>query len=247
MAILNSTSNPAFSRYFWGRPKYKSSSNRMSIGGILIKSVLGLSIATAVAAYIWKLYYDGADVQWFLYGGMIGAIVVSAIISFRPYSARHLVLLYAIAKGCFLGAISVYAHKKFPDLPFRAVAITFVTFFVMFFLYKTRIIRVTRQFRSIIISASISIFIIYFISWIIGFFGATQPILWGTSWFAIIFNVVAAIIASLALLLDFDYIERQVGRAPKWKEWLATWGLLVTLIWLYVEVLRLMRKLAIRF
>ena len=86
----------------------------------------------------------------------------------------------------------------------------------------------------------------YLISWILSFFGIKTYIR-GTSWFAIIFNILAAIVASFALLLDFDYIERYKNKAPKYKEWLATWGLLATLIWLYVEVLRLMQKLAIRF
>jgi uncharacterized YccA/Bax inhibitor family protein len=88
--------------------------------------------------------------------------------------------------------------------------------------------------------------VVYLISFILGFFGIKSYI-WGTSWLAIVFNILAAIVASFALLLDFDYIERFKNKAPKYKEWLATWGLLATLIWLYVEVLRLMQKLAIRF
>jgi uncharacterized YccA/Bax inhibitor family protein len=87
---------------------------------------------------------------------------------------------------------------------------------------------------------------VYLITWILSFFGIKTYIR-GTSWFAIIFNVLAAIFASLALLLDFDYIEKHKNRAPKQREWLATWGLLVTLVWLYVEILRFMKKLAIRF
>jgi uncharacterized YccA/Bax inhibitor family protein len=245
MAILNSTSNPAFTSYFWKRKT--SSSKKMTVNGIIAKSLSGLLIVTATTAYIWKLFYNGTDVQWFLYGGMIAAVIFSVIISYKPYTARWVVLLYAVAKGCFLGAISVYAHKKFPELPFRAVAITFVTFFVMLGLYKLRIIKVTQQFKSVIITASATIFSIYFISWIFYFFKIDFPLVWGTSWFAILFNVIAAIVASLALLLDFDYIERQLGSAPKWKEWLATWGLLVTLIWLYIEVLRLLKKLAYKF
>jgi len=86
----------------------------------------------------------------------------------------------------------------------------------------------------------------YIISWILSFFGI-KSFLWGTSSIAIIFNVIAAIVASFTLLLDFDYIERHKNKAPKQKEWVATWGLLVSLVWLYVETLKLMRKLAIRF
>jgi len=91
-----------------------------------------------------------------------------------------------------------------------------------------------------------SIFMVYIISWILSFSGI-KSFVWGTSWFAIIFNIVAIIFASLSLLLDFDFIERHKNKSPKYKEWIATWGLLVTIIWLYVEILRLMRKFAIRF
>ena len=121
-----------------------------------------------------------------------------------------------------------------------------ITFVVMLMLYQTRIIVVTKQLRSVIITAATSIFMIYIISWILGFFGI-KVFIWGTSWPAIIFNILAAIFASLTFLLDFDFIERHKNKSPKYKEWLATWGLLVSLVWLYVEVLRLMKKLAIRF
>jgi uncharacterized YccA/Bax inhibitor family protein len=177
---------------------------------------------------------------------MISAIVISIVISVRKEWAKFLVPLYAIAKGFFLGGISSYAHAKFPNLPFQAIGVTIVTFFVMLSLYQTRIIVVTKKLRSVIITACASIFMVYLISWILSFFGI-KTFIWGTSWVAIIFNVLAAIFASLALLLDFDYIEKHKNKAPKEKEWLATWGLLVTLVWLYVEILRFMKKLAIRF
>lgn len=113
-------------------------------------------------------------------------------------------------------------------------------------LYQTRVIIVTKKLKSIIIAAATSIFAIYIISWILGFFGI-KIFTWGTSWPAIIFNILAVIFAALSFLLDFDFIERYKNKAPKYKEWMATWGLLVTLVWLYIEILRLMRKLAIRF
>jgi uncharacterized YccA/Bax inhibitor family protein len=151
-----------------------------------------------------------------------------------------------VAKGIFLGGFSSYAHNNFPELPYQAIGVTIVTFVVMLVLYQLRIIVVTKKLRSVIITATISIMVVYLISFILGFFGIKSYI-WGTSWLAIVFNILAAIVASFALLLDFDYIERYKNKAPKYKEWLATWGLLATLIWLYVEVLRLMQKLAIRF
>jgi len=117
---------------------------------------------------------------------------------------------------------------------------------VVLFLYQTRLIVVTNKVKSVIITVCTTLFVVYFISWILSFFGI-KSFIWGTSWLAIGFNIFAAIFAALSLLLDFDYIERQKNKVSKYKEWMATWGLLVTLIWLYVEILRLMKKLAIRF
>ena len=117
----------------------------------------------------------------------------------------------------------------------------------MLILYKARIISVTKRFRSVVITAAITIFFIYILHWILTFFGIHLPFIWGTSWTAIVFNCIAVIVASFSLLLDFDFIDRKLGSAPKYYEWVATWGILVTLIWLYIEVLRLMKKLAIRF
>ena len=241
---LDKTSNPAFSNYFWNDKK--SSAAKMTVSGIIIKSLLCIAIIAAITVYIWNLYSAGFDIEWFLYGGIISSIIISVIISYKQDWAPFLVPLYAIAKGCFLGGISSFAHAKFPNMPYQAIGVTIITFFTILFLYQTRIIVVTQKIKSIIITAASSIFLVYIISWILGFFGI-KSFIWGTSLVAIAFNVIAAVVASLTLLLDFQYIERQKGRAPKSKEWLATWGLSVSLVWLYVEILRLMKKLAIRY
>ena len=245
MALRNfKTSNPVFKSYFWD--DRTSSSKTMSVSGIFFKSIIGIIIIAAITAYLWKLNEAGTSMQWFTLGGMLGAAVISVLISIRHHWAPFLVPLYVIAKGFFLGGFSAYAHRHYPELPYQAIGVTIVTFFVMLLLYQLRLIIVTKKLRSVIITATISIMVVYFISWILSFFGI-KTYIWGTSWFAIAFNVLAAIVASFALLLDFDYIERYKNRAPKYKEWIATWGLLATLIWLYFEVLRLMQRFALRF
>ncbi len=245
MQLRNSkTSNPIFSNYFWDDGK--QSDQKMTVLGIFIKSFLGIIVIAAITSYIWKLSESGMDTGWFTLGGMLTSIVISIIISIRTQWAAFLVPLYIIAKGVFLGGFSAYAHKHFPELPYQAIGVTIITFFVMLLLYQARIIIVTKQLRSVIISATVSIMVVYLVSWILGFFGI-KTYIWGTSWLAIGFNIIAAIVASFALLLDFDYIERYKNRAPKQKEWLATWGLLATLIWLYVEALRLLQKFAIKW
>ncbi len=238
------TNNPIFSGYFWDAPK--TSDQKMTVTGIFLKSMACILIIAGITAYIWKLSEGGTSVKWFTLGGMLSAIVISVVISVRRHWAFFLVPLYTVAKGCFLGGFSAYAYNNFPELPYQAIGVTIVTFFVMLVLYQTRIIVVTKKLKAVIITAAASIFVVYLIALILGFFGI-KSFIWGTSWLAIVFNCIAAIVASFSLLLDFDYIEKYKNRAPKSKEWLATWGLLATLIWLYVETLRLMQKLAIRF
>ncbi|WCO01347.1 Bax inhibitor-1/YccA family protein [Psychroserpens ponticola] len=238
------TNNPVFSEYFW--EDQNDSNKKMTVSGILIKSIVCIIVIAAITSYIWKLNEEGMSVKWLTIGGMLASVIISVIISVRHHWAPFLVPLYTIAKGVFLGGFSAFAHKNFPELPYQAIGVTIVTLFVMLLLYQTRIIVVTKKLRSVIITSAVSIMVVYIISLILSFFGIKSYI-WGTSWFAIVFNCIAAMVASFALLLDFDYIERYKNKAPKYKEWFATWGLLATLIWLYVEILRLMQKLAIRF
>ncbi len=239
------TSNPVFSNYIWS--KTSTANGKMSVLGIFGKSMLSLLILSISLWYVWDLVYQGVNVKWYTSGGMLAAIIFSILTSYKKKWAQVTAPLYAFAKGFFLGGFSAIINKQFEGYPMQAVGITVVTFFVMLLLYQWRIIRVTKKFRSVVITVASTIFLIYIISWILSFFGIYNRFIWGTSWFAIIFNVVAAIFASLTLMLDFDFIERKRGKAPKYMEWVATWGLLVSLIWLYVEVLRLMKKLAIRF
>jgi uncharacterized YccA/Bax inhibitor family protein len=238
------TSNPAFTGFFWDGGS--DSSKKMSINGILMKSLGCILLIALITGYVWKLYSDGIDVKWFTLGGMLGSIIISIVISIRHHWAHFLVPLYSIAKGCFLGGFSAYVRARFPEMPFQAIGVTIVTFFTMLVLYQTKIIVVTKKLRSVIIVSATSIMVVYLISFILSLFGI-RSFIWGTSWVAIVFNIIAVIVASFTLLLDFDYIERHKNKAPKYKEWLATWGLLVSLVWLYTEILRLMRKFAIRF
>ncbi|MBT8252912.1 MAG: Bax inhibitor-1/YccA family protein [Bacteroidia bacterium] len=245
MSLSNyKTSNPAFSDYFWGRGK--DSTRKLTVGGILLKSLISILIIALIIAYVWKLQSEGVIVRWFTLGGMLSAIVISIIISVRKHWAYFLVPLYAVAKGCFLGGFTAYVKSRFPDLPFQAIGVTVVTFFTVLILYQLRLIVVTKKLRSVIVTSVASIFMVYIVSWILSFFGI-RSFIWGTSWVAIVFNIIAAIVASFTLLLDFDFIERKKNKAPKSLEWLATWGLLFSLVWLYAEILRLMNKLAIRF
>ncbi|PHR71582.1 MAG: hypothetical protein COA67_06085 [Lutibacter sp.] len=244
MSLLNyKTSNPAFSISVW--KGYRLSNNKMTLSGIIIKTFFCLLIAAISTWYVWDLVHQGVNVKWHTSLGLLGAIILSVLTSYKHKWASVTAPLYALSKGFFLGGFSAYAELKFEGMPMRAVGVTIITFFIMLFSYKLKIVSITHKFRSVIISATISIMVIYLISWILSFFGISASIIYGTSWFAIGFNIIAASIASLSLLLDFDYIERKVNRAPKYMEWVATWGLLVTLVWVYIEALRIMKKIAL--
>jgi len=246
MSLANyQSSNPAFTGYVWN--PQRSSKARMGLSGIIVKSLFCLALTGCTTWYVWQLVEQGVNVRWYTMGGMLAAIFFSLLTSFKRTWAAYTTPIYALAKGLFLGGISAYAEQRFPGMPMKAVSITILTFLVMLILYKARIILVTKRFRSVVISAAITIIFIYIINWILIFFGLQLPFVWGTSWIAIGFNIIAAIVASFSLLLDFDFIDRKLGKSPKYYEWVATWGILVTLIWLYIEVLRLMKKLAIRF
>ena len=170
MSLSNyKTSNPAFTDFFWEDNNH--SSLKMTIRGILIKSLISILIIAFITIYIWKLHSQGINVRWFTLSGMLASIIISLVISIRKNWAHFLVPLYAIAKGCFLGGFSAYIHAKFPNLPYQAVAVTIITFFTVLILYQTRIIVLTKKLRSVIITAASSIFLIYIISWILSFFG----------------------------------------------------------------------------
>ncbi len=240
------TSNPAFTNYFWKGSNRKRSAKKMTLRGVIVKTIFCLLLVTLSAAFIWKLFFDGMVITWFTTGGIIVALICSIVISVRRQWTMPLTLIYALAKGVFIGGFSAIIHRKFPYLPFQAVIITLTTFLVMLLLYMTKIINVTKKFRSVVITVTSVIFTIYITIFILRFFGIHINFLWSSSWYAIAFNVIVAIFAALSLLLDFDFIDRYVGSAKKHYEWFATWGLLVTIIWLYVEVLRLLRKFAVR-
>jgi len=239
------TTNPVFKPYFW-RSKHYGLKNKMTLTGILLKTLLGLFLVAVSVLYVWRLKRAGLDTTYYLYGGMIVAVTASVLTSYKQRWASVTVPIYAIAKGCFLGAITSYANFKYQDLAQKAIFYTIIAFLVMLILYKMDLIKVTKKFKSILYSAIATIFSIYFISFILHFFGIHFNIIYGSSWVSIIFTIIVVSIASFSLLLDFDYIQRYINKAPKYKEWIATWGLLVTLIWMYIEIFRLLKKITTR-
>ena len=233
------TSNPVFTNYIW---KHSYGSNKMTINGILLKTLYTLFLVSLTAWYVWNMAKRGESVRYYIYGGLLIALFFSVLTSYKKRWAPVTVPIYALAKGAFLGGISAYADNRFDGLPSQAVKVSIIAFFVMLLLYKLRIVKVNHQFRSVIYSAMATIFTIYLISFILRLFDIHLGIVYGSSWYSIAFTLIAASVASFSLLLDFYYIDKKLYKAPKYMEWFATWGILVSLIWLYVEVLRLMKN-----
>lgn len=239
------TSNPAFSRDVW--KGYASTSNKMTVSGIIFKSFFCILLVTFTAWFTWILQQKGHNINTIMYGGLIGTIFFSLLTAFIHRLASILVPLYALSLGFFLGGISIYAENKFKGMPLQAIGVTISTFFIMLFLYKSKIVKVTDRFRSVLVVAISIIMTIYALSWALHYFDIETPftILNNSSYLAIAFNTIAAGVAAFTLLLDFDFIERKKNHVPKYMEWVATWGLLVTLVWVYIEALRIMKKIAL--
>lgn len=220
----------------------------MTVSGAVNKTLGLLAIVAVVAAYTWHLAYTGmADkLQMIMVTGAIAAFILAIIAAFKPQHSKPLSIGYAACEGLFLGGISAMFEAAFPGIVIQAVLGTFIAMFSVLVLFKARVIRATEAFRSTIIGATAGIAIFYGIALLLSLFGNNTLI--GTinsnSNLGLIISGVVIIVATLNFVLDFDFIERGAQQgAPKYLEWYGALSLLVTLIWLYLEILRLLAKL----
>ncbi|MCH2201754.1 MAG: Bax inhibitor-1/YccA family protein [Fuerstiella sp.] len=240
------TSNPVFSDRVLQQFSFAEESTTMTANGTVLKTTIALAAVMLTAGIAWINIQQGAAPAPYLYGGMIVGLVLALITSFKPALAPYTTPVYALAEGAFLGAISVFIQSRFPETPivFQAVCLTFGTLFVMLICYQTRVIRVTDKLRSGIVVATGAICLLYLVSFVLSFFGTSVPFIHGSGLVGIGFSLFVVGLAAFNLLLDFDLVDRLVAqRAPKAMEWYAAFALLVTLIWLYIEILRLLSKL----
>jgi uncharacterized YccA/Bax inhibitor family protein len=215
--------------------------------GLMLVMVLG------AASFTWGMYFQGgqeAVMPWAI-GASIGGFIVALIIIFKKSWAPYLALGYALLQGLFLGAISAVFEDafqdKYPGIIMQAVLLTFGVAIGMFALYYFRIIQATNTFKKVVIGATIGIALFYLVAMIMNMFGAQMPYLHSNGAMGIGISVVIVIIAALNLILDFDLIEQGATQgAPKYFEWYCAFGLMVTIIWLYLEILKLLAKLASR-
>ena len=216
----------------------------MTINGtIQITALLGL-ILIASAGFVWSRYTLGyMDTAIMLTGaGVIVGFILALIIAFTKN--KYLIPLYAACEGMALGGISASFEASYPGIVTQAVMGTFASLFSMLFLYKMRIINCTDKFRSVIFISTASIFVVYIVDLIGSFFGLHVPLIHASSGMGIAISVIICAIAALNLIIDFDFIERGAElMLPKDMEWYGAFGLMVTIVWLYLEILKLLAKL----
>lgn len=175
------------------------------------------------------------------------ALILVLVSAFKPEYSRYLAPGYALFEGLFIGAVSAIFEAMYPGIVIQAVGATFVTFMVCLALYRYKIVKVNERFRSMVIAATLAIATYYLVSWLFSLFTSFIPVHYGNSMMSIGISVFVIIVAALNLFLDFDMIEQGAQRKlPKHMEWYGAMGLMVTLVWLYIEFLRLLSKLTSR-
>jgi uncharacterized YccA/Bax inhibitor family protein len=244
------TGNPALSDNTFTAVGRVRAEEAMTAQGTATKALLLLLCVLVTASWIWSKYFQTMNPQvvtpW-LMGGAIAGLIVAVVTVFKPTWASITAPLYALLEGLVVGGVSAMLEAQFQGIVIQAVALTFGTCLVMLMAYKTGLIRATENFKMGVVAATGGIFVFYLITMVLGFFGIRMPLMYGNSWASIGFSIFVVIIAALNLVLDFDFIEQGAAQgAPKYMEWYGAFGLMVTLIWLYLEILRLLAQLRSR-
>jgi len=222
----------------------------MTLNGTVNKTGVLLLLCVITAAFAWMQVSSPAGVAnagIYVWGGAIGGLVLALVTTFKKTWAPVTAPLYALVEGFFLGAISAMFEQRFPGIVFQAVLLTFGTLFALLFAYRSGLIKATENFKLGVVAATGGIFLVYLATIVLGFFGINIPMIHDNGIIGIGFSLFVVVIAALNLVLDFDFIENGVEQgAPKYMEWYGAFGLMVTLVWLYIEFLRLLSKLQSR-
>jgi uncharacterized YccA/Bax inhibitor family protein len=244
MANIMRTSNPALNeKAFRGVAGY---ADAMTLQGTVNKTGLLLLCVVVTSAWTWGMSHSNnpaAAIPWMI-GGLLGGFVVALVTIFKNTWAPVTAPLYALLEGLALGGISAMFEQRYHGIAIQAIGLTFGTLFVMLLAYTTGIVRATRGFKLGVIAATGGIAVLYLVEMVLGvFFHIQVPAINGSGLIGIGFSLFVVIIAALNLVLDFDVIETGVKNgAPKYMEWYGAFGLMVTLVWLYLEILRLLDK-----
>jgi uncharacterized YccA/Bax inhibitor family protein len=243
--------NPTLSEKIFNKSITAQQDDVMTVRGTINKFAFVFFMMMASAAYTWHAFSQGQNVTSFMWIGMLGGLVVALVMTFKPTLSPYLAPLHGLLEGLFVGAISAIINEamreSYPNIIMQAVTLTFGAAIGMFLLYNFKVIKATQRFKSIIFTATLGIGIFYLISIVLRMFGIDIPFIHEGGVMGIGFSLFVIAIAALNLILDFDMIEKgsEMG-APKHMEWYCAFGLLVTIVWLYIEILRLLTKLQSR-
>lgn len=243
------SSNPTLSEDTFTKFGYsRENVEAMSINGVVYKTLLLLLFTLLSAGFVWsKFYQSGGNASsvntWMMIGG-VGGFLVAMVTAFKMEWAPVTAVLYAVLEGLFIGGLSSILEASFPGIVIQATGLTFATLAVMLFAYQSGLIPQSQSFRLGIVAATGGLAVFYLVAFALSFFSIQVPGIFGNGWVGIAFSLFAVTVASLNFVLDFDFILAGTrSRAPKYMEWYAAFALMVTLIWLYIEFLRLLSKL----
>ena len=242
------SSNPAFSqKTYEAQGIYAGTGTAMTVAGTINKAGILLILVALTACWSWNQFFatgDPSSVMGYAAIGGIGGFIFAMATIFKPQWAPVTAPVYALLEGLALGAISSIFEMRYPGIAIQAVGLTFGTCFCLLAAYRSGVIQATDKFKMGIVAATGGIALIYLASMLLGFFHVQIPGIFGHGPIGIVFSLVVTCIAALNLILDFDMIERGAWRgAPKYMEWYSAFGLMLTLIWLYLEMIRLLSKL----
>lgn len=245
-------SSPVFSEKSFAKLDHSFPGETMTLKGAVNKCILLFATMIVPAAWIW--WYMGGTIETaqgqgftgYLWGSLIIGFILALIITFKKTLAPYLAPVYAAVEGVFLGLVSMVYNQFFDGIVMQAVTITLLIFAAMLLAYRTGLLRATPMFTKVLMFATLGVGVFYLINWIIILFGGTSFYM-GNSWLSIGISAVIAGIAAFNLIMDFTLIDEQSKMgAPKYMEWYSAFGLMVTLVWLYLEILRLLAKLQSR-
>jgi uncharacterized YccA/Bax inhibitor family protein len=250
MAQLMKTSNPALRGDMFRAQAGAFGAETMTVSGTVNKAGILAICVVATAAWTWSRFLNSPSPEtvapWMMIGA-IGGLIFAVVTIFKKEWAPVTAPVYALLEGLVLGSVSAILELRFPGIAMQAVGLTFGTLIALLLAYRSGLIRVTERFRLGVVAATGGIALFYLITFVLGFFGVGFTSIYGSGLIGIGFSVVVVIVAALNLVLDFDLIESGArAGAPKYMEWYGAFALMVTLIWLYLEIIRLLTKLRSR-
>ncbi|WP_054954651.1 Bax inhibitor-1/YccA family protein [Paenibacillus dakarensis] len=245
--MLGRSGNPTLNEETFERSRNYSDQELMTIGGTVNKSFMLLALLIGAAVVSWVMFFNGYNVYPFIIGGAITGLILALIINFAQRTAPFLAPIYAVVEGLLLGALSANYESLYYGITMQAALLTMCIFLGMLIAYKLGLVKATAGFKKGVIAATIGVMLVYLLSMVLRLFGVAVPFLHESTTIGIGISIVIIIIAALNFVLDFDFIEQGArSGAPKYMEWYGSFGLLVTLVWLYLEIIRLLAKLASR-